>query len=143
MPSQLMNGPHHHQAAALGSAALLLLVEIFRKQQDAEKTRIAERAADEGMGHMSHQRHEQFQIEYSRPPNYTESDAQIDRILDEMVMGEESRRQQELNHAHPNQRLCILPIPILVPIPFPLSADFITKHYGLQPSKFTKKPINT
>ena len=57
------------------------------------------------------------------------TDEHIDRMLDEMVMGQ-MRNEHHQKENITKERLCIVPIPFPVPIPLPLTAEFITKHYG-------------
>lgn len=59
------------------------------------------------------------------------TDEHIDRMLDEMVMGQMRNEHQQQNENITKERLCILPIPIFIPIPLPLTSEFITKHYGI------------
>ncbi|KAI1726279.1 hypothetical protein DdX_02991 [Ditylenchus destructor] len=72
-----------------------------------------------------------------RQNNQTPSDEYVDLIVDSMLLDRHQKYDIKTNSPQvPNadstreSRLCIVPVPIPIFVPFPLTADFIRRHYS-------------
>lgn len=138
-PALINDGQQQQQAIAFGNA-LSFFSEIFRKQQQEAEDFCTFENGPENEGRIA-----TLEEQHNSANGPSVSDEQIDRILDEMMMGREGNRRGENQidelegeQNGQQQHLCILPIPIFVPIPLPVGTDFILKHYCGK-SKMSKK----
>ncbi|KAI1732762.1 hypothetical protein Ddc_01649 [Ditylenchus destructor] len=71
-----------------------------------------------------------------RQNNQTPSDEYVDLFADSMLLDRHQKDDVKTNspQAHiadsSERRLCIIPVPIPIFVPFPLTADFIRRHYS-------------